>query len=314
MQGDILWPTDNLKNLLREVHPHFCDPKYIAFIIITQSCDLLPRDSKPCKADYINLSVVRDMESCLSQFLDNVCKKVASGVYLERSKMEASQLLSRVLNQNEQALGLFYLHPDTDTVGISEYAVALLRVSVALRAHEHYQLLQDARKGRLAIGFREKLGWLVGNLYSRIGTPDWHDQPNGDEIMKGIISQLIDSDMYFWINKALVNAAKEAGVQIDKIPREDMMTKLKDYQPLPFKEQIAEAAKEEASAIISRLPEELLQDIDSTLPFKDKIKEIIKTELRQVMINRFNEIPKKIRNRLINNSIVSKAVSREELD
>jgi hypothetical protein len=144
MQGDILWPTEDLKDLFARVHPHFCDSKYIAFIVITQSCDLVRRDGKGCRADYINLAVIRELESCLSQFFDNVCERVAAGVYLQRSKAQAQQLLERVVNQNEQALGLFYLHPDVDTVGIADYAVALLRISVAFRK-EHYDLLRRAK-------------------------------------------------------------------------------------------------------------------------------------------------------------------------
>jgi len=87
MQGDVLWPSAELRCLFKEVHPHFCDPKYIAFIITTQSCDLVRRNGRPCKADYINLAVIRDLESCLSQFLDAVCEKVSPGVYLRGSRV-----------------------------------------------------------------------------------------------------------------------------------------------------------------------------------------------------------------------------------
>jgi len=156
---------------------------------------LVIRKGKHCKADYINLAVIRDLESCLSQFIDNVCERISHGIYLKSSREEANQLLQRILNQNEQALGLFYLHPDTDTIGISDYAIALLRVTVALRAKEHYKLLQQARTGRLGGQFRNKLGWLVGNLYSRVGTPDWSDQEDGEEKMLELINSLIDSNL-----------------------------------------------------------------------------------------------------------------------
>lgn len=313
-QGDILWPRPELRRLFEEIHPHFCDSKYIAFVITTQSCDLVRRDGKPCKADYINLAVVRDLESCLSQFLDNVCQKVSPSVYLKGSKVEAYQLLTRILNQNEQMLGLFYLHPDADTVGISDYAVVLLRVAVAVHAKEHYELLQKVRTGRLAGQFRNKLGWLVGNLYSRVGTPDWSEQKDGDKQMEKLISYLIDSDLYIWVSKSLVNAAKKAGVCIDEIPSGRLMVELKKYQPAPFKEQIAEAAKQEVNKVISKLPDQILEEIDSKLPFEDETTEKVKAELNKILTTRFNQIPQKIRNRLINNTIFSRAVSREELE
>jgi len=314
MQGDILWPRPELRQLFKEIHPHFCDPKYIAFTITTQSCDLVRRDGKPCKADYINLAVVRDLESCLSQFLDNVCQKVSPGVYLEGSRAEAHQLLTRILNQNEQMLGLFYLHPDADTVGISDYAVVLLRVAVAVHAKEHYELLQKVRTGRLAGEFRNKLGWLVGNLYSRIGTQDWSNQEDGDKKMKELIDHLIDSDLYIWVNKSLVNAAKKAGVCIDEIPMDKFMTALKEHQPPPFKEKIAEAAEQEVNKVISRLPDQILEEIDSKLPFEDETKKKVKVELSKILPTYFNQIPQKIKNRLINNTVVSRAMSREELE
>ena len=39
-QGDILERKDELVQVLKQVHPHFADPKYVHFIVLTQSCDL----------------------------------------------------------------------------------------------------------------------------------------------------------------------------------------------------------------------------------------------------------------------------------
>lgn len=96
-------------------------------------------------------------------------------------------LLDRIINQNESANGLFYLHPETQ-VGIAEECVAMLRVSVALRANEHYQTLLAARRGGLKIEFESKLGWLCGNLYSRVAVTDWKE----DESRQNVATQLID--------------------------------------------------------------------------------------------------------------------------
>ncbi len=313
-QGDILWPKPALKSVFKDVHPHFCDAKYIAFIITTQSCDLVRRNGKPCKADYINLAVIRDLESCLSQFFDNVCDKVSSRVYSKQSKSEAYQLLRRILNQNEHALGLFYLHPDTDTIGISDYAIALLRVSVALGAKEHYEVLQKARMGRLAGQFRNKLGWLVGNLYSRVGTPDWNDQKGGDKQMEDLVHRLIDSEYFAWVSKAWVDAAEKAGVSVAALPKEELIPILEKHRPPPFKEQIADAASKEVDNVISSLPAQILSEINRHLSLKGDEKEDLKSALEQIVSLHCESIPRKVRNRLVNNSVVSKAISREELD
>jgi len=313
MQGDVLWPKPELKRLFKDVHPYFCDPKYIAFIVTTQSCDLIQREGKPCKADYINLAVIRDLESCLSQFFDNVCQKVADGVYFEHSKTAALQLLERILNQNEQALGLFYLHPDSDTIGIADYAVALLRVSVAVRAKEHYQLLQGVRTGRLSAEFRNKLGWLVGNLYSRVGTPDWSDKEEGEIEMNRIIQQLVESDPYFWVRRSLVNAVRKAGVSVERIPSTELPSVLREHDPGPFKEQIAEAAKLEASKVLSRVPEQVVNQFDEVHLVEGEDSKTLGRQLRQIVSESLESVPEKIKNRLINNEIVSRAISREDI-
>ena len=60
-QGDIILPTEQLKSLFARVHQHFCDPKYVGFVVLTQSCDLVRRDDGVCKAKHITLAVVREL-------------------------------------------------------------------------------------------------------------------------------------------------------------------------------------------------------------------------------------------------------------
>ncbi len=66
-------------------------------------------------------------------------------------KQRMQDLLRRLLNQNEQALGLFYLHQDHEA-GVFENSVAFLRVTIAYK-RENYEILKDARKGRLDPNF-----------------------------------------------------------------------------------------------------------------------------------------------------------------
>ncbi|MHB1561824.1 MAG: hypothetical protein ACYC61_30610, partial [Isosphaeraceae bacterium] len=143
-QGDIILRTEPLLNVLGSVHRYFCDEKYLAFIVITQTCDLVVRGGE-CKASYINLAVVRSLESMMRGILDAKCKTPLAGVYYEDGRAEINELIERIINQNEQTLGLFYLEPDGD-LKLAVGAVALLRVTIALRA-QHYQDLKDARIG-----------------------------------------------------------------------------------------------------------------------------------------------------------------------
>jgi hypothetical protein len=270
------------------------------------------RDGKTCKAEYINLAVVRELESCLSQFLDNVCERAASGVYLTQSKIQAHQLLERILNQNEQSLGLFYLHPDVDTTGIADCAVALLRVNVAFRAKEHYRLLQRARKGRLTAEFRSKLGWLVGNLYSRVGTRDWADTPTCEKEMRQLIHRLIDSDLYLWVTKPSLTALRGAGVLINEVSFKDLPTILEKHMPVPFKDEIAKAAMAETEKVMARIADEVIKRLDNSTLLPRTAIETVAPEIRSILQSVLADIPGKIRNRLISNPVVSRAVNRDE--
>ena len=240
-QGDVLEPTQKLRSILREVHPHFLDPKYIAFLLVTQSCDLVLRKGTPT-TKYLNVAVVRPVTSVLHDFLGHVCRTVADGVYLQESKGEAHRLLDRLFNQNEQALGLYYLHPDAEA-GIAEPSVALLRVTVTLRV-EHYEIVKDARRGRLRPEFRSKLGWLVGNLYSRVGTEDWSEPPDRKKDLQKLVRECLDSrdapNGPVWIPESWVMAARDRGVQIEQIERAKLPDVLRTVKPPSPKEQIIE--------------------------------------------------------------------------
>ena len=185
-QGDILSVGPQLAEVIAQAHRYFLDPKYTAFVVLTQTCDLVRRGAR-CRTPYVNLAVVRPLADVLCFLLDRECRRVGAALYLKDDEASARKLLERTVNQNERALGVFYLHPDV-AVGIGERAVALLQVSIAVRAREHYHKLVAARCGRLRHEFQSKLGWLVGNLYSRVATRDW-DEADRDELVGEILEQ-----------------------------------------------------------------------------------------------------------------------------
>jgi hypothetical protein len=237
-QGDILEPTEELRSVLKAVHPYFLDAKYNAFLLITQSCDLVIRN-KRCGTKYLVIAVVRPLESVIHDCLSHVCRAIAEGVYLQETKWAAKQLLQRIFNQNEQALGLFYLHPDSEA-GINIPSVALLRVTVTLRA-EHYDVLRNCRRGRLGTEFRNKLGWLVGNLYSRIGTEDWSEPQERDRELEKYIKQFLDGgdsmlNSPAWFPESWVNAAKGKGILLETVPKDDLLPILSSCKPKSSKE------------------------------------------------------------------------------
>jgi hypothetical protein len=200
------------------------------------------------------------------------------GVYLQETKDEANKLLDRLFNQNEQALGLFYLHPDVD-VGIAMPSVALLRVTVTLRV-EHYDVVREARRGRLCTEFRNKLGWLVGNLYSRIGTEDWSDPPERRKELDKLVKGCLDAGDFaawapLWVPEAWVSAAREKGVEVGELERARALSILEAHRPPTAKAQLIE---------------QVLRVLTDVLPSID------------------DETLKRIRNRLNNDSLFAKAI------
>ncbi|WP_350214063.1 hypothetical protein [Botrimarina sp.] len=219
--------------LLEGVHAHFCDDRYTAFLVVTQSCDLVRRKEGLCKAQHISLAVIRELEPILPTLIRDVCGTDRDGVYDQEQKFLAVQRLVKIVNQNAQSLGLFYLHPDGD-VGIATKSAALIRVTIALR-NEHYPLLTDARCGRLSSDYANKLGWLAGNLFSRVATPDWEDQTsNADasgELAQQLLSAVTDGDGQNWVPGTWLKAARDKGVSLDDIAPDSMLDAIKEYAP-----------------------------------------------------------------------------------
>lgn len=259
-QGDILQPTDVLRSLFADVHPHFDDTKYTAFFVLTQTCDLVRRNREPCKSRYINLAVIRPLRDVLFTLLDQACGKVVvsgkplDGIYYSDSRYKGELLLQRIVNQNAQAEGLFYLHQDAAVQIITEPCVALLQVSVAVRAWEHYDTLVAARTGRLKPEFQSKLGWLIGNLFSRIATKDMTLQAQ-NKIIADFFKPLDEDveNMPIWVPRKHVQKANKENAKIDSLSRIQMATFLARQRP--------ESPKETALSSVVQTLRELLPEI-----------------------------------------------------
>jgi len=248
-QGDILAPTPELRRVFVEVHPHFADEKYVAFLVGTQTCDLVRRGAAP-KPNYISLVVVRPLSpQVTSKIFAQVTKPVATGLFRSGDKGEIRRLLERIVNQNEQALGIFFLYQDSDC-GVSESSIALLRITVSLRA-EHYDTLVAARTGRLQRDFQAKLGWLIGNLYDRPATRDWDDDHIGrqtaDELLGGILKENVE-----WIDDEIVVEADARAINVAALdqPARELL------RPPSALERALQEVEGEVKRIAARLPAE----------------------------------------------------------
>lgn len=342
-QGDFLVLTDGLRSVLDEVHPHFCGSKYIGFTVATQSCDLVRRRGNRPKAQYINIASVRSLKEVAPRLLSHFATAVAEGVFFQSGKQSAKDFLTRLFNQNEQSLGLFYFHPDAD-IGLGERSVAFLRVAIALRA-EHYDVLLQARRGGLKPAFQAKFGWLVGNLYSRAATPDWSDQEEGDKQLESLVSDYLEEQLLgfgpIWIEDELVAAGRKADVSFHDRNPSDLKNELEQYRPEPpltrlvtevekqaknsltihepevtaLKSLYADATQKIVSFLASSFPQERGARVpDQTQPEEFGQREImdIMQQLEGESVEKFRELMDsgivKLANRLRNNGRVKKLV------
>lgn len=211
-QGDLLHKTEEIKRLLEEIHPHYVKDDYKFFLVLTQSCDLVKRGEKGCSARYITLAAVRSLETALQREAERFQKTPVhrKGRICPTSKRDALySFLARLLNNNDSAY--FFLYEDAP-LGLSETCCAFLRLSIAVRAKEHYEKCLEAKFLELKESFRAKLGWLAGNLYSRVGTEDWTPVNKAAADFKAMIEEILDRNLFFFdppVIKALLNEFKD---------------------------------------------------------------------------------------------------------
>jgi hypothetical protein len=204
-QGDLIRRTDAVDSLLKEIHPHYHQSKnYQFFIILTQTCDLVKRVGQPCKSRYITIAAVRPLQLALSREIQKYQKSPIEqrlGFCSADSKYKVIQFMERLLNNN--ATDFFYLHREP-SAQLTEDHCAFLHLSVAIKSELHYQTLVAARALSLTQSFQHKLGYLVGTLYSRIGTDDWSpDHCTLKEFKNLVTGPLEDQATVLWVDKVI---------------------------------------------------------------------------------------------------------------
>lgn len=176
-QGSVLKRTDYLVEKVLEVyHPYYAShPDNSYFIVLSQSCDLVRRNGAPCKAEYISIAPVRPLQVVLRrEFADSLSTAGVGGVtYGSMSlRQRFEEFLARLFNNNNPKYFFLQQQPDA---GLPEHACAILPLSISLKA-EHYDAFLEARILNLDDTFQAKLGWLIGQQYSRVGTRDWDEE------------------------------------------------------------------------------------------------------------------------------------------
>jgi hypothetical protein len=280
-QGDIVRRTPELLSVLEVVHKHFCDEKYTGFLVLTQTCDLVRRKGSDCSARHVSLCVIRELEHVLPHMLREICGTEIAGVYTKEGRFFAEQLLVRIVNQTEQSRGLFYLHPDAD-VGIATPSVALLRISIALR-REHYDVLMSARSGRIVPEFAAKLGWLTGNLFARVATPDWDEKAGKNaakELAKTMLDSVSESDGRNWISEKWLEAARKTGMDFSALDGKSAFDVLQSHAPSEPLDVITDRIEKVSREVLiaeqaPKVRDMVRDDVDFLLSVADNVTQVV---------------------------------------
>ena len=227
-QGDVLKRTTELADCLREAHSYYADAHdYTHFMVLTQSCDLVLRDGKSRpNARYITIAAIRSLSILTDRLLDrykfsnpefplSICDKVHEP--LARNQLE------RLIHNTEDS---YFLIPKDSHPHITTDKCAFLRLSVALRA-DHYKTLVKAKIAQLDNVFQAKVGWLTGNMYSRVGTPDIEEfEEHPDAIKEELLSDALYRSAA-WLTsyqfrelKSKTKAWKRDNPEVDLAPEE----------------------------------------------------------------------------------------------
>ncbi len=209
-QGDVLHFHPRLKEAILNEHHGYCDnkPDIKYLIILTQRCDLI-RHSSGCKAELITIAplfslakFLRDRVSAWQTTRLTAAHNLCSRSY--RPYLES--IISSLLN-NQQADYFFVGRNDDFDVTDDVVAYLNLWVSIAV-THNNYKFCQKSRCASLTDVFRAKLGRLVGDIYSRVGTPDWIDKI-GKEPFEAKVSETVDSPCTWTDETALAVLERE---------------------------------------------------------------------------------------------------------
>ena len=208
-QGDVIARTEGVVERIRQAHQYYADaPHYTHFVVLTQSCDLVKRRGH-FNAPYITIAAAKPFKNTIQEFFDTESKRIDGADFSFHSGTmigKAKQLLERHVNNTEPE---YFFLPKAGHPNLSEDLVVFLRLTVAMRK-DHYDTLAAAKIAELADVFQAKLGWLKGNIYSRVATPDLEDRGlNAAEIKSAFYDRYIPKDKMVWLSGLQANLLRK---------------------------------------------------------------------------------------------------------
>lgn len=198
-QGDILERTPELAAAIGKAHQYYAtEAGYDYFLVLTPTCELVLREGRP-SSHYISLAAIRPADVLVDRHLVKWKQSIkAPGVFCSKSRRgQAEQFVERLLHNTEP--GYLFLPSEMFSDGVDR--CAFLRLSVALRASEHYQACVNSKRMQLAVDFSAKVGFLTADLYGQIATQALEEQENVNaaEVIATYKERMLDRDGVYWL-------------------------------------------------------------------------------------------------------------------
>lgn len=273
IQGDLLLKNEQLANALRGAHGYYADADdYTHFMVLTQSCDLVRRGAKP-KANYITLAAVRPFDIVVERLIARY-RRIGSdfplAICAKDQEIFLTQILERFLHNTES--GYFFIRKDSHKNVDKDLCVFLL-LSVALRPH-HYEACLGAKIAQLDDIFQAKVGWLTGNLYSRIGTPDLEEhEPNPSEYKADFYKEVLYTRSA-WLTPAQLKLFKKRAKEWQNLHAGEAIDE-------GIAKELLEAIPNHADLVADRIVDRLVQSgfVDDQSDLREKIKNTLVNDL-----------------------------------
>lgn len=197
-QGDIVESSGEVfglvKNALRDLAKYDAE-SVRAFMIITQSCDLVVRDNHRRNTTHVALAPVTTLKDAVCDMVVPMLYRRVGRYVSEDDRNGYNTQLNRILNNSND--NCFFLFGDQAN-GLGGHSCARLRVHLPLAEPNACEVLLRHKRGQLSGVFRAKLGSMLGSIYSRVGTPDFESFGQaGKEDRARVVSSL--SGLIDWV-------------------------------------------------------------------------------------------------------------------
>jgi hypothetical protein len=183
---------------------------------------------------------------------------------------------------NNNISEFFYLAEDSEFDLDKPYA-AFLKLAIPIKV-KHYKKCIEARIAQLKEIFQAKLGWLIGNIYSRVGTPDWvpvqTTQENFDNRVEDTLKKMclwVDDDILRDLNNEQRKRREVQGRQY-VIPQDELIELITKYIEIQetTKDESARQIVKHIKEALPRLSPEDFDKLERQLMYNEEIRRFLK--------------------------------------